>query len=103
MRATTEAGSVLIRDPRVWHRGTPNISTVSRFMLALTYDPMWRSCQPVELPESARELIRGIGVEVRAEYVDHPVDHLRRHAPPTSSPLRRLAADATATAETTDR
>jgi ectoine hydroxylase-related dioxygenase (phytanoyl-CoA dioxygenase family) len=92
--ATTAPGSAIIRDPRVWHRGTPNTSSDSRFMLALTYDPMWRACQPVELPESARVLMRGIGVDVRATYVDHPVDHLRRYLPSTSGPLRRARPEA---------
>jgi hypothetical protein len=89
VRATTELGSVLIRDPRVWHRGTPNTSGQCRFMLALTYDPRWRVNEPFQLPEAVRPVIGAVGVDVRATYVDGAIDHLRRHPPAPDSPLKR--------------
>lgn len=38
---TMPAGSLLIRDMRMWHRGTPNRSDVARPHLALIYSRFW--------------------------------------------------------------
>ena len=40
-RFTGSAGTVLLRDTRVWHRGSPNISDRPRPMLALLYARPW--------------------------------------------------------------
>jgi hypothetical protein len=40
-RLTMKAGSVLIRDLRAWHRGTPNRGTRSRPNIALVYTRPW--------------------------------------------------------------
>jgi hypothetical protein len=90
VRATTEAGSLIIRDPRLWHRGTPNTTDHRRFMLALTYDPTWRSCDaPMELPQGAERMFEAAGLDVVARYVEGPIDHLARYPPPAHSPLKR--------------
>jgi hypothetical protein len=49
------AGSMLLRDLRVWHRGTPNRSVRSRPNLALVYTRPWYRFEqpPIEIPESA--------------------------------------------------
>jgi hypothetical protein len=41
IRANMKAGSVLLRDLRVWHRGTPNRSSRSRPNMALVYTRPW--------------------------------------------------------------
>lgn len=90
LRAATSLGSLLIRDPRVWHRGTAHQGGARRFMLALTYDPTWRRCaKPLELPTGARSLFDQARLDVCATFVDGPIDHLARHRPPANSPLRR--------------
>jgi hypothetical protein len=92
VRATTTMGSMIIRDPRLWHRGTPNTSSRTRFMLAVTYDPGWRREDAVlEFPAEARTLFERAGVDVAARFVDRPIDHLGRHGPPLHSPLRRAS------------
>lgn len=40
-RANLKAGSMLIRDLRMWHRGTPNHSSAARPHLALVYTRPW--------------------------------------------------------------
>jgi hypothetical protein len=40
-RVLMPAGSLLIRDTRMWHRGTPNNSTEGRPNLALVYNRPW--------------------------------------------------------------
>ena len=36
-RMTIPAGGICFRDPRMWHRGVPNLSELARPMIALTY------------------------------------------------------------------
>lgn len=38
VRGNTRKGSILIRDPRLWHRGTTNRSASARMMLTLMYE-----------------------------------------------------------------
>jgi ectoine hydroxylase-related dioxygenase (phytanoyl-CoA dioxygenase family) len=40
-RANLKAGSLLLRDLRMWHRGTPNRSSGTRPQLALVYTRPW--------------------------------------------------------------
>lgn len=40
-RLTMKAGDILLRDPRAWHRGTPNHGTRSRPNIALLYARPW--------------------------------------------------------------
>ena len=52
---TMPAGSLLIRDMRMWHRGTPNRSNVARPHLALVYSRYWfrdAGYGPIEIPKS---------------------------------------------------
>ena len=37
LRGCTRKGAVLIRDMRLWHRGTPNRSAEPRFMVAMIH------------------------------------------------------------------
>ncbi len=72
-RANLPAGSILLRDPRMWHRGTPNRSQTPRPHLALVYVRSWyRFEQQVPalsraaweaLPETHRRLLRYARVE----------------------------------------
>lgn len=49
------AGSVLVRDIRTWHRGTPNRSETARPNLALIYSRPWLKAQypPINIPKVA--------------------------------------------------
>jgi len=48
----TPAGSVVIRDIRMWHRGTPNRSNEPRPMMALVYNRPWYNTGVVEIAEN---------------------------------------------------
>lgn len=54
-RLVMPAGSVLIRDMRMWHRGTPNRADHARPNLALIYSRPWlkTSYPPIPIPQSA--------------------------------------------------
>lgn len=72
-RANMPAGSLLVRDPRMWHRGTPNHSDAPRPHLAMVYvRPWYRFEQQVPvvpraaweaLPETHRRLLRHARIE----------------------------------------
>jgi ectoine hydroxylase-related dioxygenase (phytanoyl-CoA dioxygenase family) len=65
-RVLMPAGSFLIRDPRMWHRGTPNRSDAARPMLSLAYNRTWYRFNAVTLsrrtyetwPADVQELFR---------------------------------------------
>jgi ectoine hydroxylase-related dioxygenase (phytanoyl-CoA dioxygenase family) len=65
------AGSFLIRDPRMWHRGSPNRSDAARPMLSLAYGRSWYRFNAVEVsravysawPEHVQELFRLASIE----------------------------------------
>jgi hypothetical protein len=65
-RVLMPAGSFLVRDPRMWHRGTPNRSSAARPMLSLAYGRSWYRFNAVTLqrevydawPARVRELFR---------------------------------------------
>lgn len=86
------AGTMLLRDSRVWHRGSPNRSGAPRPMLALLYTRPWYRF-PLDrpaidrsvyegLPEPGRRLFRGAEITPRARSTgDRP-----RLAPATPGP-----------------
>ncbi|MEZ5412428.1 MAG: phytanoyl-CoA dioxygenase family protein [Acidimicrobiales bacterium] len=69
LRCTLPAGGILLRDARVWHRGSPNVGAAPRPMLALLYTRPWyrfvldRPAITAEayaaLPDPGRRLFRG--------------------------------------------
>lgn len=74
-RFTGPAGSLLLRDARVWHRGSPNVGDGPRPMLALLYTRPWyrfpldrpaidRSVYE-RLPDPGRRLFRGADITPR--------------------------------------
>jgi ectoine hydroxylase-related dioxygenase (phytanoyl-CoA dioxygenase family) len=71
-RANLKAGSLLLRDARMWHRGTPNRSQRSRPHVALVYTRPWYRFEQQApqlsraafdaLSERARKLLRHAGI-----------------------------------------
>ena len=58
-RANLKAGSILVRDLRMWHRGTPNRSSASRPHLALVYTRPWYRFEQ-EVPTLTREAFEAL-------------------------------------------
>jgi ectoine hydroxylase-related dioxygenase (phytanoyl-CoA dioxygenase family) len=58
-RVLMPAGSVLIRDSRMWHRGTPNRSTAARPNFTLIYSRYWLKLRypPIPIPRSTYETL----------------------------------------------
>lgn len=59
VRLTMRAGSVLLRDLRAWHRGTPNRGARSRPNVALVYTRHWYRFEqrPIQIPRAAYEAL----------------------------------------------
>ena len=77
VRGTTQKGDVLIRDMRLWHRGTPNLSDTHRHMIALVHYVGWlhrgRTIRYVKGGEGAFKNSR---VDPHATFLDEPHDYL---------------------------
>src|SRR5262249_50223746 len=80
-RTNVRAGSLVVRDMRMWHRGVPNQSPHVRTMLALVYTRGWlRPSKPVQIPPdvwnawpaAARGIFRHNQVVDRVENVGVP-------------------------------
>ena len=77
MRGATRKGAVLIRDMRLWHRGTPNRSTAPRFMVAMIHSMAWyRRATRCELEQACAPVFDGCPIENAIPLVPHPRDHL---------------------------
>lgn len=66
IRANMPAGSLLLRDLRLWHRGVPNRSAEPRPMLAIVYTRPWLAEKPMDItketwdtwPDHVRSIFR---------------------------------------------
>jgi len=76
---SVEAGSVLIRDIRVWHRGTPNHSGRPRPMIAMIHNIAWWPAAAMVFPKGAEEFLSHPDLRSSAKFVDTPIDYLHRH------------------------
>lgn len=64
---TMPAGSLLIRDMRMWHRGTPNRSNEARPHLALVYSRFWfqdTGYHPIEIPRATYQQLSKRGQQL---------------------------------------
>lgn len=55
-RFTAPAGTILLRDTRIWHRGSPNLGDGPRPMLALLYTRSWYRF-PLDRPAIDRQVL----------------------------------------------
>lgn len=78
VRACTPKGGLLIRDIRLWHRGTPNRSNHVRHMLALVHQAGWlRPPGPLLFAEDCRGAFPADSpLDHNATFTDQPIDYL---------------------------
>ena len=77
---TVPAGSVLIRDMRLWHRGMPNLSDQPRPMIAMIHwVRWWGTDKPLLFPRGTEELFADSPLETVAEFVDGRIDYISRN------------------------
>ena len=74
------AGSVLIRDLRLWHRGMPNRTTTPRPMIAMIHwVRWWHSGKPLLFPKGTEALFAGSPLKTVAQFVEGPIDYIGRN------------------------
>ncbi len=82
LRGCTSKGAVLIRDMRLWHRGTPNRSAAPRFMIAMIHTVWWyRRGSRCELAQECAPVFTGCPIENVIPLVPVPKDHLTGNRP----------------------
>ena len=74
------AGSVLLRDIRLWHRGMPNCTDQPRPMIAMIHwVRWWHARKPLLFPKGTEDLFADSALETVAEFVDGPIDYISRN------------------------
>jgi hypothetical protein len=82
LRGCTRKGAVLIRDMRLWHRGRPNHSAETRFMIAMIHNVAWyRRHGRFQLAQECAPVFAGCEIENAIPLVAVPKDHLSGNAP----------------------
>ena len=82
LRGCARKGAVLIRDMRLWHRGTPNRSAAPRFMIAMIHTVSWyRRGSRCELAQECAPVFAGCPIENVIPLVPAPKDHLTGNRP----------------------
>jgi ectoine hydroxylase-related dioxygenase (phytanoyl-CoA dioxygenase family) len=77
---SARAGSVVIRDMRLWHAGMPNHTPVPRPMIAMIhYVSWWSDVQPLVFPTGSEALFEHPDLVTLARFVDTPIDYLNRN------------------------
>jgi ectoine hydroxylase-related dioxygenase (phytanoyl-CoA dioxygenase family) len=73
-----EAGSVLIRDMRLWHAGMPNPSGQHRPMVAMIHwVSWWPRNEKVKFPSSAKAFFEHPVLDTAIEWVEEEIDHTK--------------------------
>lgn len=72
---TVAAGSVVIRDLRMWHAGMPNRTQTPRPMIAMIHYISWWPRGTYKLHASAKESMAHPDLEQSAEYIDGEIDY----------------------------
>jgi len=72
IRTAVNAGDLVIRDLRLWHRGAPNQLDRIRTMLAIVYNRPWVNMTPPFVP-MARSVWEGLPEYARHIYRDNPM------------------------------
>ena len=80
LQYTAKAGSVVIRDIRLWHAGMPNPSDTPRPMIAMIhYVSWWTDLQPVPFPKGTEAFFEHPHLSTVARFVEGPIDYLKHN------------------------
>ena len=81
IRAIVPAGSLIVRDLRMWHAGMPNQTDTPRPMIAMIhFVSWWKDIAPSPFPESAREFLQHPILKINARFVQGEVNYLAHNA-----------------------
>jgi hypothetical protein len=75
VRIPLPKGALLLRDPRMWHRGTTNSTDHARPMVAMSYQPWWYRPLAIDFYRDAEPVLAKAGIKMAARFRD-AFDHL---------------------------
>ncbi|HEY3280679.1 MAG TPA: phytanoyl-CoA dioxygenase family protein [Armatimonadota bacterium] len=78
LQPSVRAGSVLLRDMRLWHRGMPNHSQGARPMIAMIHACGWWDAARLVFPKEAQPFFQDSPLRMDIDFVDGPVDYIGR-------------------------
>ncbi len=68
VRMPVPKGALLLRDLRMWHRGTTNSTDAARPMIAVSYQPWWYRPLAIDFFPDAEPVLKELRVPVTARY-----------------------------------
>ena len=78
IQPSVKAGSILIRDMRLWHGGTPNPSDQARPMIAMIHwVGWWIHGEAMKFPASSKPFFDHPQLRTHANFVEGPIDYLK--------------------------
>lgn len=82
IRGNTKKGSMLLRDIRLWHGGTPNESDRPRPMVAMIHNVRWlRRGSKAPFGKGCEDVFADSELEWHIRFTDEPIDYIfRNHA-----------------------
>lgn len=81
LQPSVPAGSLLIRDMRVWHGGMPNRTDTARPMIAMIHWARWWDVgKPLLFEKGSEGIFADSPLQTVAEFVDGPVDYISRNS-----------------------
>ena len=76
---SVKAGSLLIRDIRLWHAGMPNRSGQPRPMIAMIHwCSWWGHAETLTFPKGTEALFADSDLRTLARFVDDPIDYIHK-------------------------
>jgi hypothetical protein len=80
IQATVPAGTMVIRDIRLWHAGMSNHSDTPRPMIAMIhYVAWWNEAESIVFPKGTEDFFEHPDLTTHTRYVHQPIDYLNRH------------------------
>jgi uncharacterized protein YfkK (UPF0435 family) len=76
LQPTIKAGSILIRDIRLWHAGMPNRTPNPRPMVAMIHYVSWFPTDKLKFPVSATGFFDHPLLRTEAHFVEGPIDYV---------------------------
>ena len=71
------AGSILLRDVRLWHRGMPNKTKKPRPIIAMIHYPRWyQTGQTFQLEKGSEKIVKDKRLTTVAEFVNEPINYI---------------------------
>jgi len=76
VQPTVRAGSIVIRDIRMWHAGMPNHTPEPRPMIAMIHWVSWFPTHPLRFPKGTESLFEHPDLYTQATFTEDPIDHI---------------------------